>query len=348
MKKIALFVLSALMLLSSVSCGGDKTDGGAPSTSAIGEGTQLTETVTSETVTTEAVTAEAVTVGADTEEVTSEEAKTEQPASGEADTTADTGETQTKAPETSQTSTNAPETSQTATKAPETSETVTTETVTTKKEENTVDNTKGKNVYRVTRVAKKADIEWSSVPKASIDKYSWVKCKEYEAYAQLVFAEDFGFVCRMTCVESDPAATYTKFNDPVCLDSCMEFFVIFEGSKYLNLEANSIGTKCMGFGPNRNTRHNVGNRLKGGFAAIPEVGEDVWTLTYELPIDEIRIFYPNVTAETFAPGYQFSGNFYKTGGKEITGNEHYGMWNEVKTENPDFHQPKHFGIFIME
>ena len=40
--------------------------------------------------------------------------------------------------------------------------------------------------------------------------------------------------------------------------------------------------------------------------------------------------------------------FYKTGGADITGNEHYGMWNEVGTENPDFHRPEYFGKFIIE
>lgn len=206
----------------------------------------------------------------------------------------------------------------------------------------------GKNVYRVKRVEKKADIDWNSVPAAAIDSYGWVECTEYKAYAQLVFAEDFGFVCRMTCEEDSPAATYTKFDDPVCLDSCMEFFVCFSGNSYLNLEANSIGTKCMGYGPSRESRKSIRYRLPGGFDAMPEVSDGVWTMTYELSMENIQIFYPDVTVETFAPGYEFSGNFYKTGGQEITGNEHYGMWNEVRTENPDFHQPSQFGIFIME
>ena len=206
----------------------------------------------------------------------------------------------------------------------------------------------GKKVYRVQRAAKKDEIDWTKVPAAAIDGYKWVKCTEYKAYAQLVYAEDFGFVCKMTCEEKDPVATFTETDSAVCLDSCMEFFVIFDGEKYLNLEANSIGTKCQGFGKKRESRAKVARKLEGGFASIPEVGEDKWTMTYELPLDQIQIFYPDVTAETFAAGYEFTGNFYKTGGAEQTGNEHYGMWNVVETENPDFHQPSYFGKFIME
>ena len=206
----------------------------------------------------------------------------------------------------------------------------------------------GKNVYRVARFAKKADIDWKKVSAAPIDKYKWVECCEYKAYAQLAFAEDFGFVCRMTCEETNPVATFTKMDDAVCLDSCMEFFVIFDGDKYLNLEANSIGTKCRGFGARRENRKPVQRVLPEGFPAIPEVGETEWTLTYELSMEDIKKFYPDVDFATFASGYEFSGNFYKTGGKDITGNEHYGMWNEVMTEKPDFHQPPYFGTFIME
>lgn len=206
----------------------------------------------------------------------------------------------------------------------------------------------GKNVYRVARVEKKADIDWTKVTAAAIDKYGWLECTEYKAYAQLVYAEDFGFVCRMTCEESNPIATYKNFDDPVCLDSCMEFFVSIDGNKYLNLEANSIGTKCMGFGKGRSGRVTVKRKIKEGFPAIPQVDDGVWTLTYELSVDDLMLFYTDIDASIFVPGFTFSGNFYKTGGKDITGNEHYGMWNEIKTEGPDFHQPSQFGTFILE
>lgn len=93
----------------------------------------------------------------------------------------------------------------------------------------------------------------------------------------------------------------------------MEFFVIFDGDKYLNLEANSIGTKCMGFGARRENRKPVKRVLPEGFPAIPEVGENEWTLTYELSMEDIKKFYPDVDFATFAAGYEFSGNFYKTG-----------------------------------
>ena len=205
----------------------------------------------------------------------------------------------------------------------------------------------GKRVYRIERIAHKDDLDWSKIPAAPIDKYGWVKCTEYVSYAQIVFAEDYGFLCRMTCVESNPVATFTKADSTVCLDSCMEFFVIFDGKSYLNLESNSIPAKCMKFGEVRENRQRVARKIPDQFLTVSEIGEKQWSLTYYLPMDQIQIFYPDVDFGTFEKGYEFSGNFYKTGGAEQTGNEHYGMWNEIKTAQPDFHQPKQFGIFIM-
>ena len=130
----------------------------------------------------------------------------------------------------------------------------------------------------------------------------------------------------------------------------MEFFAVWDGGQsYLNIEANSIGTLCVGFGPSRETRYSAANILKDDmFVVTPNVDEGKWTLTMEIPIEKLQKFYSNITDETFVSGYSFTGNFYKTGGADITGNEHYGMWNEVDTENPDFHQPSYFGKFIME
>lgn len=186
------------------------------------------------------------------------------------------------------------------------------------------------------------------IPAADISTYGWTDGRRYKASARLALAGDYGFVCRMECAESAPAALCTEENGPVCLDSCMEFFVSFDGKSYLNLETNAIGTKCMGFGPGRHGRIRVNTRIPGGFAAIPEVGEDSWSVTYFLPFDQLALFYPELSAGTFVHGYEFTGNFYKTGSADITGSEHYGMWSECLTENPDFHRPEYFGKLIIE
>ena len=204
--------------------------------------------------------------------------------------------------------------------------------------------------YKVSRFAAKDELlaAIGTLPAAVIDVYGWVGGKRHDASARLGFAEDFGFICKMEVDDPAPAAVCREENGPVCLDSCMEFFVSFDGESYLNLEANCLGVKCMGFGPGRHGRLRVCERVPGGFRADPEIGEDGWSLTYYLPFDELGKFYPGISAADFAPGATFTANFYKTGSAEVTGVEHYGMWSECLTENPDFHRPEYFGTCVME
>lgn len=208
------------------------------------------------------------------------------------------------------------------------------------------------NVYRIKTFDTVDAVDWDSVTAASVNNYKWVECDTYETYAKLVYVKDWGFLCQMTCIEDSPAATYTNFDDPVCLDSCMEFFAIWDNTseQYLNIESNSIGTMCIGFGPSRESRRTARRylSLEEMFVMNPVVEDGKWTLTMEIPLEKLQKFYKNLTAETIVPGYTFKGNFYKTGGADITGNEHYAMWNEVGTENPDFHRPEYFGKFIVE
>lgn len=208
------------------------------------------------------------------------------------------------------------------------------------------------NIYKIKTFDSVDAVDWDSVTAAGVNTYKWVECDKYETWAKLVYVKDWGFLCRMTCIEDSPVATYTTFDDPVCLDSCMEFFAIFDGgNNYLNFEANSLGTLCLGYGMSRESRRTALRYLKADemFKAVPEVEDGRWSITYEIPIEKLQAFYgDDLTADTFVSGYTFTGNFYKTGGEDNTGNEHYAMWNEVGTENPDFHRPEFFGKFIIE
>ncbi len=205
--------------------------------------------------------------------------------------------------------------------------------------------------YTVKRFESVNSIDWTVVDLAPIDTYKWVNSVEYEAYAQLVYVEDWGFVCRMTCMESDPPAQYTQFGDPVYLDSCMEFFAAFDGQRYINIESNSIGALVCQFGAAKANRQPATNYLTMAnmIKTNPAVEDDYWTLTIELPLTKLQAFYgSNMTDSTFSSGYSFKGNFYKIGSDPQTGVRHYGMWNEVGGTSPDFHQPSYFGTIVME
>src|SRR5687768_7866642 len=50
-------------------------------------------------------------------------------------------------------------------------------------------------------------------------------------------------------IESNPRAVYTKPNDPVYKDSCVEFFIALEeDDNYYNFEFNFLGNVLVGYG----------------------------------------------------------------------------------------------------
>lgn len=192
-------------------------------------------------------------------------------------------------------------------------------------------------------------VDWDTVPDAEIDIYKWVDSVEYEAYGQLVYVQDYGFICRMTCMESDPPAQYTRFGDPVYFDSCMEFFAAWDNQSYINIEVNSLGTLCSQFGKTQSKRKPITDYLgEDIFEVTPCVNEDSWSITVYIPLSKLERFYGTaVSTEVLVSGYTFTGNFYKIGADPETGVRHYGMWTEVGGDTPNFHQPAYFGTFVI-
>ena len=190
-------------------------------------------------------------------------------------------------------------------------------------------------------------VAWNEIPAASIDNFFWYEGHTPATAARLVYVEGFGFLLRMTCAEADPKAVYTRYNEPVYTDSCMEFFCDWLGDgRYINMEMNSLGTLLSCIGSGRHARTPIAD-LAGGeiFPVAGEVSEGKWQVTAAIPTALLcRIL--GVDSIPFASGYTFRGNFYKCG--DETPVMHYGMWNPVGTEKPDFHRPEYFGTLVMD
>ena len=79
-------------------------------------------------------------------------------------------------------------------------------------------------------------------------------------FSSLVYAkvklENNTLVVVMKCEEKNPKAIYTKRNEPVYEDSCMEFFVKFDKNdeNYFNFEMNANGALLCQYGKNRHER----------------------------------------------------------------------------------------------
>lgn len=140
-------------------------------------------------------------------------------------------------------------------------------------------------------------------------------------------------------------AMETKINGAVHKDSCVEFFVSFDGKNYYNFEFNCIGTPHLAYGEGRHNRQRVPEDTVRKIVADPSLGHEPfdtrtgdfsWDLTVIIPTGCL-VFSPGIVlGDTEA-----AANFYKCG--DDLPQPHFVTWNPVQTENPDYHRPEYFG-----
>jgi hypothetical protein len=211
--------------------------------------------------------------------------------------------------------------------------------------------------YEIVRVRKDINVgappaAWLGISSLAVGHYQWV-ANGYEpgVEARLCYSARFLYV-RFEVEEKKVRARFTRFQDPVYKDSCVEFFVdAFPdlGRGYLNFEANALGTFLAAFGPDRDHRRPLAKADLRGFRAKAsleapvdgEIADGRWTLAYRLPLALFRTVY----GREVAPGQSAAGNFYKCG--DETEFPHYGAWSPVGTPRPDFHRPEFFGSLVF-
>ena len=187
-----------------------------------------------------------------------------------------------------------------------------------------------------------------SVPFAPIEAYTWDKEYMPRAEARLIMIKDQGFYLSMQCAEKNPRAVYKNYNDPVYTDSCLEFFAKWHNGsdKYINMEMNSAGALLSCVGSGRENRIPLKDYTGGEIFQInASVNELYWSVSAAIPFSILEKVY-GIDRDIFTSGYCFYGNFYKCGDK--TRSPHYGAWNPVQTEKPDFHRPEFFGTLIID
>jgi hypothetical protein len=149
-------------------------------------------------------------------------------------------------------------------------------------------------------------------------------------------------------------AVARRFQDSVCLDSCVEFFVapLPDSLAYFNFEVNCGGTmllyRCLspeeraaGMERIRVTEED-GQTIRVAHS-MPDIVEPeitdptVWTVEYHIPFDLFHKYFEKTPS---GPGVRWRGNFYKCGDR--TSHPHWGSWAPVHTERPNFHTPEYF------
>ena len=123
------------------------------------------------------------------------------------------------------------------------------------------------------------------------------------------------------------------------------FFKNPEENNYFNFEFNCIGTcsatqcesKSLNVSPLSTASLNSIKRFAtlGDVPFDEKIGNFEWKLTVEIPFSIIELPVTNLPKVLMA-------NFYKCA--DGTSVPHYLSWSYILTAQPDFHQPKHFGV----
>lgn len=187
----------------------------------------------------------------------------------------------------------------------------------------------------------------------TIEKHdiSYVPWESYSYKPKVDFAiahTDFALLLKFFVSENDLRAIYTKSNEPVYKDSCVELFISFDEKGYYNFEFNCAGTCLLGFGKGRNERLQVSDelidRIRYQSLLKPSAHQEAnisWELTLEIPFDVFHYHQIKTLKKKRA-----RANVYKCG--DDLPKPHFLAWNEIKTEEPDFHRPEYFGLFEFD
>lgn len=176
-------------------------------------------------------------------------------------------------------------------------------------------------------------IWWEEIEPYEINHALWGSTYQPEAFAKLCYIKGDAIYVNMFVKEKEPKAVYTKNNDPVYKDSCLECFLNVNPDKtdnYFNFEMNANGAILVGFGNGREHRKSI----DVDFVPFVFKNEEGWGVTLIVPESFVLEYFSTIQDE-------WKGNFYKCG--DETESVHFLSWSEVKEEKPNFHCPKWFG-----
>ncbi|SEA75646.1 carbohydrate-binding family 9-like protein [Pedobacter hartonius] len=137
-------------------------------------------------------------------------------------------------------------------------------------------------------------------------------------------------------------STYVHPNDPVYNDSCVEFFIGFEGEPgYYNFEFNCAGTCLAGFGEGRERLLLPAEKIlkiRQHSLVSKMTGENLihWELTLIIPLE---VFIHHQLKELSKMNGK--GNFFKCG--DGLPKPHYLSWTAIAAPEPNFHLSEFFG-----
>ncbi|PLS18751.1 hypothetical protein CVD28_06445 [Bacillus sp. M6-12] len=213
-----------------------------------------------------------------------------------------------------------------------------------------------KNIYRIGKIDLQDDPSehiWSRMVPINIDFFPW-DANHYRPRTEVrMFYNETDFHVQFKAREPEITVSYYKMDDPVYKDSCVELFLNpcpENGSQYINFEINPIGTMLAGIGTNKQDRKRITSNAIKSCKVKTSITEQTVSL-YNGEYWEVQLSIPFLFLEhyfgklDFIQGKEMQANFYKCGDESLF--PHYGCWNEIKAQSPNFHCPEYFGKILL-
>ncbi len=197
--------------------------------------------------------------------------------------------------------------------------------------------------YTITRVSGKPD--WSTVPALQVDVPNWEPPVDITTQAQICYDET-GIYVHMWSREAHIRAEESAPLSMVCDDSCMEFFFRPDETdgRYFNIEMNPLGRTYMGICYNRDWECRLApNGEDEMMEKVVQKTADGWEVFYKVPLTFIQVFFPGYELKS---GSKIYANCFKCGEKTVQ--SHFLSWNPCTSPEPDYHQPRDFGLMVLE
>ena len=181
-----------------------------------------------------------------------------------------------------------------------------------------------------------------------LDSFHWEAPTPYrpDTYCKIGVVNE-ELVAVLKCYEESPKAVYVERDEPIYLDSCLEFFVapIECREEYINVEMNSKGTFLCEFGKGKPERCfskelTELSPIVESFSSSDENGA-FWGVQVHLTKDFISSLYKIDKKNIMFT--EIRANFYKCGDECDV--PHYLAFSPVTTLPPGFHNPQCFATF---
>lgn len=190
-----------------------------------------------------------------------------------------------------------------------------------------------------------------SVPFEPVGVVNWPE--EYPYCPDVAFRMAWcpeGLVLHYKVSEQSVRAVYSKDNDQVWTDSCVECFVRnADSNTYYNIECNCVGTLLIGLRGDDCGRSHISPEVLATVKRWASLGREPFGDRMESTDWELALVIPAAVFEkhpiSLAEGVKLRANVYKCGDNLPI--PHFVSWNPITAEQPNFHRPDCFGELVL-